>query len=114
MGDHKMAIRGGFGIYYDRIFDNIWFERSVDPPFYALADFEADTGDAIYYSNPASIGAAYDPKRSLRANSVSLKSRMHREEIEPAEHGPAHARLLRQNFYLGVLSGKSRAACCCA
>ena len=61
LGNHKMALRAGYGIYYDRIFDNIWSNGAWNPPFYALADFEADLGDAIYYSNPASIGAAYDP-----------------------------------------------------
>ncbi len=61
LGNHKMALRAGYGIYYDRIFDNIWSNGAWNPPFYALIDFEADLGDAIYYSNPASIGAAYDP-----------------------------------------------------
>src|SRR6266581_5443236 len=97
-----MPVRGGYGIYYDRIFDNIWSNGAWNPPFYGLADFENDTGDAIFYSNPTSIGPGYNPSipgcqipHAANANCAG-----HRVSIRTMDVNMKDAS--GQNYFLGV------------
>jgi len=59
-GGHKTAIRGGFAISYDRLFDNIWSNGAWNPPFYGLVDHGAAAGDLISYTIPPTI-AGFTP-----------------------------------------------------
>ena len=109
-GNGKMAIRGGYGISYDRIFDNIWSNGAWNPPFYALIDFQGDLGDSVFYSNPASIGAAYNPngpngpipypgKRvSLRSMDQFMKDSSAQNIYFGVEHAFFNNFLLRVNY----------------
>src|SRR5579872_3067782 len=77
-GDGKMALRGGFAISYDRLFDNIWSNGAWNPPFYALLDHDATAGDVIKYTFAPSIagytpGVSQLPRVSVRTMDVHMK-----------------------------------------
>ena len=77
-GDGKMAVRGGFAISYDRLFDNIWSNGAWNPPFYALLDHDATAGDTILYTLRPSIagytpGVTALPRVSVRTMDVHMR-----------------------------------------
>lgn len=77
-GDGKMAIRGGYSISYDRLFDNVWSNGAWNPPFYALLDHDATAGDIVSYTLQPSIagyvpGVTKLPRTSVRTMDVHMK-----------------------------------------
>lgn len=59
-GDGKTAVRGGFGVFHDRIFDNIFGNAKSNPPFQASWNDYPFTGDpstptVTTYPNPSAL-----------------------------------------------------------
>ncbi len=64
-GDGRTAIRGGFGIFHDRVFDNLFGNAKANPPFQASFNDYPFTGDpstptVTTYPNPGSLTPSAD------------------------------------------------------
>jgi hypothetical protein len=92
LGDGRMSVRGGYGISYDRLFDNIWSNGAWNPPFYALVDHDATGGDNVSYTIPPGVGGTYIPD-SLPGSAGRVSVRTMDVNMKDSS---------TQNFYLGV------------
>jgi hypothetical protein len=57
MGNQKMVVRGGFGINYDRLYNNIFENIRFNPPFFAIGLLGSAVGEALI--TPAQTAAIF-------------------------------------------------------
>jgi hypothetical protein len=91
LGNGRLSVRGGFGISYDRIFDNVWSNGAWNPPFYALLDHDATNGDTVFYTVPPSVGNYAPDSIPAPGQRVSVRTMdVHMKDSST------------QNYFLGV------------
>ncbi len=87
-GDGKTAIRGGFGIAYDRLFNNVFENIRFNPPEFCFCDFGPIFGLPDFTYNP------FDPVSGIATVANGVGSTRHMDQNMKTSYG--------ENFFFGT------------
>jgi hypothetical protein len=74
LGNGKTSIRGGYGISYERNFNNVTFNVIQNPPNYAVVAFTTTQAGPLYPLNNANLGVFGTGTGSLALPNVTLRA----------------------------------------
>jgi hypothetical protein len=93
LGNQKVVVRGGFGINYDRMFNNIFENLRFNPPFFAAADLGAFTPGGIPISNSLAstiVTYPFTGRSTFYGQPLSPELRAMDENLRTAYYEQAH------------------------
>jgi hypothetical protein len=93
LGNQKVVIRAGFGISYDRMYNNIFENLRFNPPFFAAADLGVFNPSGIPVTNAIAsqiVTYPFTGRATFFGNKISPELRAMDENLRAAYYEQAH------------------------